>query len=117
MEEVIRKEEPAYAVSGKSAATSTKPLTISEIEYQEFERLQTPDGELNRVLGGGIVPGSLVMIAGEPGIGKSTLMLQIALQLKNKKEKSLWFLFIFAICKMVQQWGSIHKRILLPRVF
>ena len=62
-----------------------RPLTINEIEYQQFERLQTPDGELNRVLGGGIVPGSLVMIAGDPGIGKSTLMLQIALQLKDKK--------------------------------
>lgn len=85
VEEVIRKEEPAHAVSGKGAVASTRPLTISEIEYQQFERLQTPDGELNRVLGGGIVPGSLVMIAGEPGIGKSTLMLQIALQLKYKK--------------------------------
>ena len=85
VEEVIRKEEPAYAVSGKSAAVTTKPLTVSEIQYQQFERLLTPDGELNRVLGGGIVPGSLVMIAGDPGIGKSTLLLQLALNLRGKK--------------------------------
>ena len=85
VEEVLRKEEPAHAVSGKGAAVSTRPMTIAEIEFQQFERLQTPDAELNRVLGGGIVPGSMVMIAGDPGIGKSTLMLQIAMQLRNKK--------------------------------
>ncbi len=48
-------------------------------------RIATPDAELNRVLGGGIVPGSLILIGGEPGIGKSTLMLQIGLALKNQK--------------------------------
>src|SRR5690606_11880534 len=47
--------------------------------YQEEARIKTNDSELNRVLGGGIVPGSLILIGGEPGIGKSTLMLQIAL--------------------------------------
>jgi len=48
-------------------------------------RFPTPDQELNRVLGGGIVPGSLILIGGEPGIGKSTLMLQIGLALKKVK--------------------------------
>src|SRR5690606_18600148 len=51
----------------------------------EENRLISPDAELNRVLGGGIVPGSLVLIGGEPGIGKSTLMLQIALNLPGVK--------------------------------
>ncbi|HLS29414.1 MAG TPA: DNA repair protein RadA, partial [Flavobacteriaceae bacterium] len=50
-----------------------------EIEYQQEERLDTNDSELNRVLGGGLVPGSLTLLGGEPGIGKSTLLLQIAL--------------------------------------
>ncbi len=60
-----------------------KPKTLNEIESTNEVRLQTPDNELNRVLGGGIVPGSLVLIGGEPGIGKSTLMLQIGLALQK----------------------------------
>lgn len=60
-----------------------KPLKLSEIVQDEAYRIVTSDSELNRVLGGGIVPGSLVLIGGEPGIGKSTLLLQISLSLKN----------------------------------
>lgn len=68
-----------------SNATSHKhPLPISKIEYTENARLDTQDKELNRVLGGGLVMGSVVLIGGEPGIGKSTLLLQIALQIQNK---------------------------------
>src|SRR6266850_4622683 len=59
--------------------------TLNEIETATEVRFPTPDQELNRVLGGGIVPGSLILIGGEPGIGKSTLMLQIGLALKNQK--------------------------------
>ncbi|HLZ16162.1 MAG TPA: AAA family ATPase, partial [Cyclobacteriaceae bacterium] len=62
-----------------------KPKTLHEIEPAHEERIQTPDRELNRVLGGGIVPGSLILIGGEPGIGKSTLMLQIGLALQSVK--------------------------------
>ena len=62
-----------------------KPSAIDEIIFAEESRLITPDGEFNRVLGGGIVPGSLVLIGGEPGIGKSTLMLQLALNLPGMK--------------------------------
>lgn len=58
---------------------ATKAAAIHSIVYREEARLLTPDKELNRVLGGGIVPGSLTLIGGEPGIGKSTLMLQLAL--------------------------------------
>lgn len=61
------------------------PRTLEQVESGGEVRMTTPDQELNRVLGGGIVPGSLVLIGGEPGIGKSTLMLQLALSLKNIK--------------------------------
>lgn len=62
----------------------SKPLLIHEIDSAEEIRLDTRDGELNRVLGGGIVPGSLILLGGEPGIGKSTLLLQISLKLPYK---------------------------------
>ncbi len=62
-----------------------KPKTFSQIESTNEFRIVATDQELNRVLGGGIVPGSLILIGGEPGIGKSTLMLQIGLALTNYK--------------------------------
>ena len=63
--------------------TKSSPRLLKDIEATERYRILTEDAELNRVLGGGLVPGSLVLIGGEPGIGKSTLMLQIALGLKD----------------------------------
>lgn len=63
----------------------SKPIALDQIEKSVDYRITTHDEELNRVLGGGIVPGSLVLIGGEPGIGKSTLLLQLALTLKNLK--------------------------------
>lgn len=63
----------------------SKPVAIDQIEKSVDYRIPTHDEELNRVLGGGIVPGSLVLIGGEPGIGKSTLLLQLALTLKKLK--------------------------------
>ena len=63
---------------------SSKPEKINEIDNSNNPRILIKDEELNRVLGGGIVPGSLILIGGEPGIGKSTLLLQISLALKNK---------------------------------
>lgn len=66
-------------------ATKVQPKKISEIELGELRRVDTQDQELNRVLGGGLVPGSIVLLGGEPGIGKSTLLLQVALQMKNQK--------------------------------
>jgi DNA repair protein RadA/Sms len=87
VEEVIEKEQKksAVSISWKSVSLAAKPKPIHEIKYEEEPRIVTSDGELNRVLGGGIVLGSLVLIGGEPGIGKSTLMLQIALTLNNHK--------------------------------
>ncbi|ELR69782.1 DNA repair protein RadA [Fulvivirga imtechensis AK7] len=66
---------------GKRASA---PKKIEEIAHEKEQRINSKNGELNRVLGGGIVPGSVVLIAGEPGIGKSTLMLQIALSVNHK---------------------------------
>jgi DNA repair protein RadA/Sms len=84
-EEIIQKEEKA---AWKPRATETKrvskPLKIKEIDSAQEVRMDTTDSELNRVLGGGIVPGSLILLGGEPGIGKSTLLLQISLKLPYK---------------------------------
>lgn len=62
-----------------------KPTLLQDVGMHEFPRMPVPGKELTRVLGGGIVPGSLVLFGGEPGIGKSTLMLQLALRMKNLK--------------------------------
>lgn len=62
-----------------------EPISIESIQYTDTQRLDLYDTELNRVLGGGLVGGSVVLIGGEPGIGKSTLLLQIALKAKNYK--------------------------------
>lgn len=85
VEEVIEKEDKKGPLAQwKSVSLAPKPKAINEIKYEEEPRIVTSDAELNRVLGGGIVLGSLVLIGGEPGIGKSTLMLQIALTLTQK---------------------------------
>lgn len=72
-----------WNTAGQSKKTA-KPKLIKEVSAEKSTRIDTHDLELNRVLGGGIVPGSVILIAGEPGIGKSTLMLQIGLTLKNR---------------------------------
>ncbi len=86
-EEVVNKEETNKNEwrQESSRAKSNKAKTLDEVESSSEIRINAGDEELNRVLGGGIVPGSLVLIGGEPGIGKSTLMLQVGLQLKNQK--------------------------------
>lgn len=63
----------------------SKPIPIKDVVSADEHRIDMMCGEFNRVLGGGLVPGSLVLIGGEPGIGKSTLLLQVALNLKGKK--------------------------------
>ena len=63
----------------------TKAILLSEVDTEQSPRIDALDTEFNRVLGGGIVPGSIVLLGGEPGIGKSTLMLQIALKMKKLK--------------------------------
>src|SRR5690606_4265933 len=85
VEEVIQKEEKSSWKTPSSAVKrASKPLRINEIDVSQEARMQTDDQEFNRVLGGGIVPGSLILLGGEPGIGKSTLLLQISLKLPYK---------------------------------
>jgi len=85
-EELVQKPDKKDWKTGNQSAPNrvSKPLKISEIDTTKTVRMDTADGELNRVLGGGIVPGSLTLLGGEPGIGKSTLMLQISLKLPYK---------------------------------
>ena len=81
-EEVILKTKSnTWETESVKNVKSTTPQKISNIVYKEENRLVTSDSEFNRVLGGGIVPGSLTLLGGEPGIGKSTLLLQIAIRL------------------------------------
>lgn len=68
-----------------SGSKAAKPQKLSDVKIENSDRTVTPDSELNRVLGGGIVPGSVILLGGEPGIGKSTLLLQTVLKLNNKK--------------------------------
>jgi DNA repair protein RadA/Sms len=83
VEEIIKSESKGGLSKFKRDAPV--PKLLSEIEMQSVRRISTGDAELDRVLGGGIVPGSLILIGGEPGIGKSTLLLQVATQLSYKK--------------------------------
>lgn len=86
VEEIVQKETAKQSNDWKKYADekrTQRTVPLHEISGSEEKRMVTTDAELNRVLGGGIVPGSLVLVAGEPGIGKSTLFLQIGLLLKN----------------------------------
>ena len=83
VEEIINKSNSKTTINKKSKQNS--PVLINDIENTSEKRIISPDNELNRVLGGGIVPGSLILLGGDPGIGKSTLLLQFALQSINKK--------------------------------
>jgi DNA repair protein RadA/Sms len=85
VEEVIQTAEKSdWKTETSTVKKTSKPLKINEIDVSEESRLNTLDEEFNRVLGGGLVPGSLTLLGGEPGIGKSTLLLQIALKLPYK---------------------------------
>jgi DNA repair protein RadA/Sms len=84
VEEVIQREEKV-AGSGLRDTRSVVPVRISDVVFSHETRIDTHDQELNRVLGGGLVPGSLTLIGGEPGIGKSTLMLQVAMRCSDQK--------------------------------
>ena len=85
VEEVIQKEEKRNWKQEKSLVKRTnKPLKIAEIELDEEDRISSLNGEFDRVLGGGLVRGSMLLLGGEPGIGKSTLLLQIALSIPKK---------------------------------
>ncbi|MDA9345027.1 DNA repair protein RadA [Flavobacteriales bacterium] len=82
VEEVISKEEKTKSWNGLNKVNI--PISIEDISISKERRIKTADLELNRVLGGGIVPGSVVLLGGDPGIGKSTLLLQLALTSDKK---------------------------------
>ena len=87
VEEIIQKETAktnGWEHYSEIAERTNKTIQLSEVKVNEEKRILTGDDELDRVLGGGIVPGSIVLVAGEPGIGKSTLFLQNGLKLSNK---------------------------------
>jgi len=84
VEEIIQKQVPQVVAFSKSNQVA-KPQPLKEIEQKEHSRIILNDQELNRVLGGGLVLGSLILFGGEPGIGKSTLLLQLAVTMKGKK--------------------------------
>lgn len=85
VEEIVSKDNSPKVNLGGLEVTKQKPVRLHEVETSEEARIDTSSNELNRVLGGGLVPGSLVLIGGEPGIGKSTLVLQVVLNLKGKR--------------------------------
>ena len=76
--------------SFQNSGKRPEPVRLTDISLSEDERQLTKIGELDRVLGGGIVPGSLVLVGGDPGIGKSTLLLQVCRNLANSKRKVLY---------------------------
>jgi|UniRef100_UPI004047981F DNA repair protein RadA/Sms len=84
VEEVLQKEEKRTWKQSSSPKKVAKPLTIAQIESNPEERIPTKNKELDTVLGGGLVKGSVILLGGEPGIGKSTLVLQIALSISQK---------------------------------
>lgn len=86
-EEVVQvaPKENQWRTDSRKESKASKPRLISDIALETSPRIPLPDQELSRVLGGGLVPGSLTLLGGEPGIGKSTLLLQLAVQLKGKR--------------------------------
>ena len=91
MEETVSTKKPSSSGVMKSSEKRQEPVILKDISLSEDERQTTQIGELDRVLGGGIVPGSLVLVGGDPGIGKSTLLLQVC---RNLAEKQVSVLYI-----------------------
>ena len=84
VEEIISAPDKKSFAEKLTDKKTTKPIAIQDVAYEKLPRIELVDHELNRVLGGGVVRGSVVLIGGEPGIGKSTLMLQLALSVSQK---------------------------------
>nr|WP_294653218.1 DNA repair protein RadA [uncultured Blautia sp.] len=91
VEETVSAKKSSSSGITKSSEKRQEPVILKDISLSEDERQTTKIGELDRVLGGGIVPGSLVLVGGDPGIGKSTLLLQVC---RNLAEKQVSVLYI-----------------------
>ena len=89
VEEIVDRKSGASATV-KKALEEAKPVPLSAVSSADEQRTSTQMKELDRVLGGGIVKGSLVLVGGDPGIGKSTLLLQVCKNLSNKKMSVLY---------------------------
>jgi len=85
VEEAIAEPAPASVRAGRAVAGRSSPRRLREIGGDADERLPLSIGEFSRVLGGGVVPGSVILIGGDPGIGKSTLLLQVALEMSLQR--------------------------------
>ncbi|HSA99595.1 MAG TPA: DNA repair protein RadA [Anaerolineales bacterium] len=85
VEEVIHEEPVAKGTAVRGLTGRSSPRSIGDISSDAEDRINLPIGEFARVLGGGIVPGSIVLVGGDPGIGKSTLMLQMAMEMGSKQ--------------------------------
>jgi len=83
VEEVIEKAAPPQKITGLVSLTHSQPMRLDEIEGDVTKRMPLSIGEFARVLGGGVVPGSIILVGGDPGIGKSTLLLQVALEMAS----------------------------------
>jgi DNA repair protein RadA/Sms len=84
VEEIVAAPAKAVHTAGRGLTGASTPRRLSEIEGDVEERWALPIGEFARVLGGGIVPGSIILVGGDPGIGKSTLLLQVALEMARE---------------------------------
>lgn len=88
--EELEAPKTAQKNESKTISTSSRPQKLSDIVFENEDRTRTDIGELDRVLGGGIVKGSLVLVGGDPGIGKSTLLLQVADMIARQDKKVLY---------------------------
>ena len=91
VEEMVSSKKTSAGSAAKTSQKRQEPVILKDISLSEDERQTTNIGELDRVLGDGIVPGSLVLVGGDPGIGKSTLLLQVC---RNLAEKQIFVLYI-----------------------
>lgn len=90
VEEVVSSKKGAASSGSRASEKRPEPVILKDINLSEDERQTTSIGELDRVLGGGIVPGSLVLVGGDPGIGKSTLLLQVCRNLAENEKNVLY---------------------------
>ena len=108
-EKTVKAKQTVY--KPKHAELNTTPLSIKDIDYNQEERKSSGVEEFDRVLGGGIVPGAVILVGGDPGIGKSTLMLQIA----NKSDKKILYASGEESAKQIkiraQRLGALSEKI------